>query len=229
MSGRFVRVRSARRRSRPRAIRRRCRGPAERRCLAARTAGGGHAIRSSSRARRGGWTSWAASPITRARWSCSGRFARPRASRSCPGPSGVSRSSRSGTAAPSAAATCRSIVVADAAASVRRRARVVRGRSGAALGGVCRGRVPRARARAWRALRHGAAHPDRVRRAGRKGRQLVGGDRGGDDGGGASLRGALSIEPRMRALRCQQVENLIVGAPCGIMDQMATICGEAGS
>ena len=40
---------------------------------------------------------------------------------------------------------------------------------------------------------------------------------------------ALSIEPRMRALRCQQVENLIVGAPCGVMDQMASICGEAGS
>jgi L-arabinokinase len=39
----------------------------------------------------------------------------------------------------------------------------------------------------------------------------------------------LQIEPRLRALRCQQVENLIVGAPCGVMDQMATICGEAGS
>ena len=33
----------------------------------------------------------------------------------------------------------------------------------------------------------------------------------------------------MRAVRCQQVENLIVGAPCGVMDQMAAICGEAGS
>jgi galactokinase len=30
-------------------------------------------------------------------------------------------------------------------------------------------------------------------------------------------------------VRCQQVENLIVGAPCGVMDQMASICGEAGS
>jgi L-arabinokinase len=39
----------------------------------------------------------------------------------------------------------------------------------------------------------------------------------------------VSIEPRMRAVRCQQVENLIVGAPCGVMDQMASICGEAGS
>ena len=39
----------------------------------------------------------------------------------------------------------------------------------------------------------------------------------------------VSMEPRMRAVRCQQVENLIVGAPCGVMDQMASICGEAGS
>jgi galactokinase len=37
------------------------------------------------------------------------------------------------------------------------------------------------------------------------------------------------IEPRLRAIRCQQVENLIVGAPCGVMDQMAAICGEAGA
>lgn len=39
----------------------------------------------------------------------------------------------------------------------------------------------------------------------------------------------VAIDPRTRAVRCQQVENLIVGAPCGVMDQMASICGEAGS
>lgn len=39
----------------------------------------------------------------------------------------------------------------------------------------------------------------------------------------------LQVDPRTRAVRCQQVENLIVGAPCGVMDQMASICGEAGS
>jgi galactokinase len=39
----------------------------------------------------------------------------------------------------------------------------------------------------------------------------------------------VQLEPRMRAVCCQQVENLIVGAPCGVMDQMASICGEAGS
>lgn len=39
----------------------------------------------------------------------------------------------------------------------------------------------------------------------------------------------VAIEPRLRAIRCQQVENLVVGAPCGVMDQMASICGEAGA
>lgn len=39
----------------------------------------------------------------------------------------------------------------------------------------------------------------------------------------------VTIEPKVRAVRCQQVENLIVGAPCGVMDQMASICGEAGA
>jgi galactokinase len=39
----------------------------------------------------------------------------------------------------------------------------------------------------------------------------------------------LDLTPQLRAIRCQQVENLIVGAPCGVMDQMASICGEAGS
>jgi galactokinase len=39
----------------------------------------------------------------------------------------------------------------------------------------------------------------------------------------------VSIDPRLRAIRCQQVENLIVGAPCGVMDQMTSICGEAES
>ncbi len=39
----------------------------------------------------------------------------------------------------------------------------------------------------------------------------------------------VPIDPRMRAVRCQQVENLIAGAPCGVMDPMTAICGEAGS
>lgn len=36
----------------------------------------------------------------------------------------------------------------------------------------------------------------------------------------------ISLEPREMALLCQKVENLVVGAPCGVMDQMSVICGE---
>lgn len=36
----------------------------------------------------------------------------------------------------------------------------------------------------------------------------------------------LGIEPRDIALLCQQVENLVVGAPCGVMDQMTAVFGE---
>lgn len=36
----------------------------------------------------------------------------------------------------------------------------------------------------------------------------------------------IKIEPREMALLCQHVENLIVGAPCGVMDQMTAACGE---
>jgi len=37
----------------------------------------------------------------------------------------------------------------------------------------------------------------------------------------------VSIAPRDMALLCQMVENHVVGAPCGVMDQMAASCGEA--
>ncbi|CAL5206553.1 unnamed protein product [Lathyrus oleraceus] len=37
----------------------------------------------------------------------------------------------------------------------------------------------------------------------------------------------LNISSRDLALLCQKVENHIVGAPCGVMDQMASACGEA--
>lgn len=36
----------------------------------------------------------------------------------------------------------------------------------------------------------------------------------------------ISLEPRETALLCQKVENLVVGAPCGVMDQMTVVCGE---
>jgi galactokinase len=37
----------------------------------------------------------------------------------------------------------------------------------------------------------------------------------------------IEINPRELAILCQKVENLVVGAPCGIMDQMSSSCGEA--
>jgi galactokinase len=36
----------------------------------------------------------------------------------------------------------------------------------------------------------------------------------------------LRLEGRETALLCQMVENLVVGAPCGVMDQMTSACGE---
>jgi galactokinase len=45
-----------------------------------------------------------------------------------------------------------------------------------------------------------------------------------------SLAEALGTRLSIRdtALLCQRVENLVVGAPCGVMDQMAVVGGEAG-
>ena len=37
----------------------------------------------------------------------------------------------------------------------------------------------------------------------------------------------VTVAPREVALLCQKVENLVVGAPCGVMDQMTAACGEA--
>jgi L-arabinokinase len=37
----------------------------------------------------------------------------------------------------------------------------------------------------------------------------------------------VKMPPQELALLCQKVENLIVGAPCGIMDQMTSACGKA--
>lgn len=37
----------------------------------------------------------------------------------------------------------------------------------------------------------------------------------------------ILISPQEMALLCQTVENLVVGAPCGVMDQMTAACGEA--
>jgi L-arabinokinase len=36
----------------------------------------------------------------------------------------------------------------------------------------------------------------------------------------------ISVDGREKALLCQRVENLVVGAPCGVMDQMTSVFGE---
>jgi L-arabinokinase len=38
----------------------------------------------------------------------------------------------------------------------------------------------------------------------------------------------VRLDARDLALACQRVENLVVGAPCGVMDQMTAACGESG-
>jgi L-arabinokinase len=38
----------------------------------------------------------------------------------------------------------------------------------------------------------------------------------------------LRLDGRRIALLCQKVENAVVGAPCGVMDQMTAACGEQG-
>lgn len=38
----------------------------------------------------------------------------------------------------------------------------------------------------------------------------------------------ISIDPLRAALLCQRVENLVAGAPCGVMDQMTSSCGSEG-
>ncbi len=39
----------------------------------------------------------------------------------------------------------------------------------------------------------------------------------------------LKISSHQQAVLCQRVENHIVGAPCGLMDQMASSCGQKGA
>ena len=39
---------------------------------------------------------------------------------------------------------------------------------------------------------------------------------------------ALDLDPVRVAVLCQRAENLVAGAPCGIMDQMTAACGERG-
>jgi L-arabinokinase len=44
----------------------------------------------------------------------------------------------------------------------------------------------------------------------------------------AALGGGEPVDPMRIATMCQAVENRVVGAPCGIMDQVTSLCGRAG-
>ncbi len=39
----------------------------------------------------------------------------------------------------------------------------------------------------------------------------------------------IAVDPRDIAMLCQKTENLVAGAPCGVMDQMTAACGERDS
>jgi galactokinase len=43
----------------------------------------------------------------------------------------------------------------------------------------------------------------------------------------AALYG-IDVDPARAAILCQRIENLVVGAPCGVMDQMTASCGREG-
>ena len=43
-----------------------------------------------------------------------------------------------------------------------------------------------------------------------------------------SALAGLERDPVRMALACQRIENLVVGAPCGVMDQMTSSCGREG-
>ena len=43
-----------------------------------------------------------------------------------------------------------------------------------------------------------------------------------------SVLAGLARDPVRMALACQRIENLVVGAPCGVMDQMTSSCGREG-
>jgi L-arabinokinase len=46
--------------------------------------------------------------------------------------------------------------------------------------------------------------------------------------GALSALAGVEVDPVAAAILCQRIENLVVGAPCGVMDQMTSSCGSAG-
>jgi galactokinase len=46
--------------------------------------------------------------------------------------------------------------------------------------------------------------------------------------GALSALAGTEVDPVRAAILCQRIENLVVGAPCGVMDQMTSSCGSEG-
>ena len=89
------------------------------------------------------------------------------------------------------------------------------------------GVVARPRARARPAADVGREDRDRVAGARGKGCELVGRRGNGHACAAAACAFGIPLEPRDLALLCQTAENLVAGAPCGVMDQMTCVFGDA--
>ena len=105
------------------------------------------------------------------------------------------------------------------------RRRFAAGRS--ALGGLRHRRVPRAGARARAPLDSGARVVIASTRTGRKRRAVRRPPSKRRVMQAAACAFDVAIQPRDLALLCQQAENLVAGAPCGVMDQMTCVFGRA--
>ena len=68
--------------------------------------------------------------------------------------------------------------------------------------------------------------PDHVRPARVNGRRV---QRSIGSGHGGRALGVSGIDPLQLALLCQEAENFVVGAPCGVMDQVAVAVGSVGA
>ena len=72
----------------------------------------------------------------------------------------------------------------------------------------------------------GRANRRRLAGARGKGRELLGRGRDGERCRRPATAFGVALEPRDLALLCQRSENLVAGAPCGVMDQMTCVFGE---
>ena len=188
-----------------------------------RVACSSEAPRSPCRARPGGSTSWAASPTTQGRSCCS---ARSRRRHGQPSSDSIVRSWKS-----------------SASAGRRARSRWRRWRRPACRSATTRrGGCSQTARSAWAAYVAGvflvlARERGLPLTAGREDRVASQVPEGKGVSSSAAVETAsmhaaaaafgIALEPRDLALLCQKAENLVAGAPCGVMDQMTCVFGDA--